>query len=100
MSIKAWNPRKAFSGKEQAAAMDDNILANLGSFSIEFTHLSHLTGDMRFYDAVQRTTNLLNEQQSKTKLPGLWPQRYDVVSNGIKQGNSFCLGEEADYTYE
>jgi mannosyl-oligosaccharide alpha-1,2-mannosidase len=100
MPVNTWNPRKAFKGEDEVAASDDNIMANLGSLTMEFTRLSQLTGDMRWFDAVQRITNLLDEQQHKTKLPGMWPQRYTVASNDFTQGNTFSLGAEADSTYE
>jgi mannosyl-oligosaccharide alpha-1,2-mannosidase len=100
MPVDRWNPQVGLSGAEQVADADDNILANMGSLSMEFTRLSQLTGDMRYFDAIQQITNLLDKQQSKTKMPGMWPQRYDVSGNDFTQGNSFPLGAEADSAYE
>jgi mannosyl-oligosaccharide alpha-1,2-mannosidase len=100
MPVNSWSPGLALNGSEQIAPIENNILANLGSLTMEFTHLSQLTGDMRYFDAVQRITNTLYEQQNKTKLPGLWPQRYDVQTTDFRSGNSFTLGAEADSTYE
>jgi mannosyl-oligosaccharide alpha-1,2-mannosidase len=55
---------------------------------------------MRYFEAVQRITNVLDEQQSKTKLPGMWPQRYNTVTTDFTEGTGFTLGAEADSAYE
>jgi hypothetical protein len=44
-------------------ASRNTFLADLGSLSLEFTRLSQLTGEPKFYDAVQHITHL----------PGRWP---------------------------
>ena len=36
------------------------IVAETGSLSLEFTRLSQLTGDMKYYDAVARLTDLFH----------------------------------------
>ena len=85
-------------GVEVAAG--DTLVAEIGSLSLEFTRLSQLTGDMKFFDAVQRITIHLSEQQMKTKLPGLFPitvnaREADFISNGV-----FTIGGMADSIYE
>jgi mannosyl-oligosaccharide alpha-1,2-mannosidase len=67
---------------------------------MEFTRLSQLTGDARFFDAIQRVSYRLAEQQPNTHLPGMWPQRYEVRNTDFTQGRSFSLGAEADSGYE
>ena len=94
-----WNAQLAFEGVPQSNNMD-GCLAELGSLTLEFTHLSQLTGDMRWYDAVQRITDLLDEQQNKTRLPGLWPRHVNLNTADFTERGDFALGAEADSAYE
>ena len=55
------------------------VLAEIGSLSMEFTRLTQLTNDNRYYDAIARITNELETIQTSTKLPGLWPSRLDAT---------------------
>lgn len=61
-------------------------LAELGSLSVEFTRLAQLTKEPRYYDAVARVTNGLEELQNRTSLPGLWPLQIDL--SGCKKPDS------------
>lgn len=61
------------------------VLAELGSLSVEFTRLTQITGESRFYDAIARITDALEEWQMKTNLPGLWPAEMDA--SGCKKPN-------------
>lgn len=99
MPITRWSAKKAATGKEQSAA-SEGIIAELASFSLEFTRLSQLTGDMRYYDAVVRVTTVLAEQQNSTKIPGLWPVGINVQKPDLTQDNLFSLGTMADSAYE
>ncbi|KAL1654506.1 hypothetical protein SLS61_003110 [Didymella pomorum] len=54
------------------------VLAEIGSLSMEFTRLSQLTGDQKYYDAIARITDLLEEFQANTRLPGMWPTYLDA----------------------
>jgi mannosyl-oligosaccharide alpha-1,2-mannosidase len=56
------------------------LIAEAASASVEFTRLSQLTGDMRYFDAISRVTNVLDEQQALTKLPGMWPISVNIGS--------------------
>jgi mannosyl-oligosaccharide alpha-1,2-mannosidase len=96
--IPRWSPRKALENAEQAVP-DTGTFAGFASLSMEFTRLSQLTGDLRYFDAVQRLTDILDKQQFTTKLPGMWPIRYDWQT-GTFNGNSFGLGASADSGYE
>ncbi len=94
-----WNLSKAARGRPQTA--DSTILlAELGSLTLEFTRLSQLTGDMRWYDAVHRITELLHEQQNATRLPGMWPMVIHGAKGDATLHASFTLGAMADSTYE
>jgi mannosyl-oligosaccharide alpha-1,2-mannosidase len=99
MPITRWDMRGAGEGKPQVAD-EQVLLAEIGSMTMEFTRLSQLTGDARFYDAVTRITRLLEEQQEKTKLPGMWPLVVNARNADFTQDNSFTLNSMADSTYE
>ena len=74
-------------------------LASIGSMSLEFTRLSQLTGDPKYYDAIAHITDELEKAQKNTKMPGLWP----VVVNAAElkfEGASFSAGARADSAYE
>jgi mannosyl-oligosaccharide alpha-1,2-mannosidase len=77
----------------------NTLLAELGSLSMEFTRLTQLTGDPKFFDAVQRVTNVLDAHQKTTKLPGLWPVTVDAERLEFSD-RRFTLGGMADSTYE
>lgn len=96
----AWRPREGLRGEEQYPREDDNIFANVASLSVEFTRLSQLTGDMRYFTVIQGLSDRLQEQQEKTRLPGLWPHRYNARKFDFTSGSRFTLGAEADSAYE
>ncbi|KAF2122501.1 class I alpha-mannosidase-like protein [Lophiotrema nucula] len=99
MPITRWDLNAAGEGKSQVA--DDTVLlAEIGSLSMEFTKLSKLTKDPKWYDAITRVTQVLEKQQDQTKIPGMWP----IVVNGKKpdftSDSGFSLAAMADSTYE
>ncbi|KAJ5168052.1 uncharacterized protein N7482_003646 [Penicillium canariense] len=53
-------------------------LAEIGSLSLEFTRLAQLTKEDKYYDAIARVTNRLEEFQDSTNIPGLWPVRVNA----------------------
>lgn len=84
-------------------------MAVLGSLSLEFTRLSQITGNDKYYDGIQRVMNELEKWQSVTQLPGMWPSMVDssFVNQSIAVGSPFTdsdelftLGALADSTYE
>lgn len=54
------------------------VLAELGSLSLEFTRLAQITKEPKYYDAVARITDALEEFQKRTRLPGMWPTYVDA----------------------
>ena len=54
------------------------VLAELGSLSMEFTRLAQLSGEPKYYDAIARITDALEEYQNSTRLPGMWPTYIDA----------------------
>ena len=84
-------------------------LATFGTLSLEFTRLSQITGNPKYFDAVQRIANELDKWQYNTVLPGMWPTMVntaledgDMAIGSPTQGGeeSFSLGALADSTYE
>lgn len=45
---------------------------------MEFTRLAQITGENKYYDAIARITNALEQFQNRTNLPGLWPTNLDA----------------------
>ena len=45
---------------------------------MEFTYLSQLTGESKYYDAIARITDNLEDYQNRTRLPGMWPTYFDA----------------------
>ncbi|KAF2200976.1 seven-hairpin glycosidase [Delitschia confertaspora ATCC 74209] len=70
-----WRPTFA-SNKHRAS--NRVVLAEIGSLSMEFTRLAQLTGEPKYYDAIARITDALEESQGKTRLPGMWPVNLDA----------------------
>jgi len=90
--------KEVLEGGDQTAS-ENTLIAEIGSLSLEFTRLSQLTGDMKYFDAVLRVLEKLEAAQSETKLPGLWP----TVMNAKRitfQSTGFTLGAMADSLYE
>jgi mannosyl-oligosaccharide alpha-1,2-mannosidase len=74
-----WRPQFA-SQKHRASARV--VLAEIGSLSMEFTRLAQLTGEHKYYDAIARITDNLEEFQNNTKLAGMWPTYLDASGCG------------------
>ena len=81
-------------------ASNGALLAEIGSLTLEFTRLSQLTGDARFFDAVQRISDELEQQQMSTKLPGMWPVIVNARDLDFGSDTGYTLGAMADSTYE
>jgi mannosyl-oligosaccharide alpha-1,2-mannosidase len=74
-----WRPDFA---SQKHRASQNVVLAEIGSLSMEFTRLAQLTGEHKYYDAVARITDNLEEFQKKTPLPGMWPVHLDASGCG------------------
>ncbi|KAI9728548.1 MAG: hypothetical protein M1834_007687 [Cirrosporium novae-zelandiae] len=94
-----WKWKTAASGGLQEAD-SAVLLAELGSLTLEFTRLSQLTRNPKYFDAVQRITNHFDEQQEITKLPGMWPVVVDAKVPSFQEDTSFSLSAMADSLYE
>lgn len=75
-----WKPAFAFEPKR---ASTHSGIAELGTLSMEFTRLAQLTGRDKYYDAVARITDALEEWQNREDdtapaIPGIFPQNVDL----------------------
>lgn len=95
MPLTRWRPVYATSGSAQKA--EDAVLsAEMGSFCLEFTRLTQLTGDTKYYDAADRITNKLHAAQMKTRLPGMFNLVFDAKHMRFAEGGTFKLGAMID----
>lgn len=99
MPIARWNFHEAKAGKAQISS-DWVLVSEVGSLTLEFTRLSQVTGDGKYFDAVQRVMDQFDLQQNLTKLPGLWPIVIDTRNLDFTKDASFTLGGMADSLYE
>ncbi|KAF1843812.1 glycoside hydrolase family 47 protein [Cucurbitaria berberidis CBS 394.84] len=74
-----WRPQFA---SQRHRASPRVVLAEIGSLSMEFTRLAQLTGEHKYYDAIARITDHLEEFQNNTRLPGMWPTYLDASGCG------------------
>jgi mannosyl-oligosaccharide alpha-1,2-mannosidase len=98
MPVCRWQWKKAAIGGSLEAA-ETTLLAEFGSLTLEFTRLSQLTGDNKYFDAVQRVTSHMNLGQNSTSIPGLWPTVVNAKKPAFEY-NHFTFGGMADSTYE
>ncbi|RFU29244.1 hypothetical protein B7463_g7103, partial [Scytalidium lignicola] len=99
LPITRWDFRTAAGGAKQEAG-SSVIVSELGSLTLEFTRLSQITGDPKYYDAVQRVMNVFEKQQSKTKLPGMWPIVVNAKNSDFTDYGGFTIGGMEDSLYE
>ena len=99
LPVTRWDFKAAVKGGPQ---LPDPItlLAELGSLSLEFARLSLVTGDPKYYDAIQHITELFHRSQMGTKVPGLWPIVVDAAGEDFDAGSDYSLAGMADSMYE
>ena len=93
-----WEWKKSALGGEIVPSTN-SLLAEIGSLTVEFTRLSQLTGDFRYFDAVQRISEEMAFYQNTTAIPGLWPTIVNARDISFDY-NHFTMGGMADSTYE
>jgi len=99
MPVPRWKWADGMHGVPQETT-HHAISAEVGSLCLEFTRLSQLTGDMRYYDAIARITDIFYTQQDKSALPGMWPVIINVAGEDFHSNYDFSLGAMADSLYE
>ncbi len=92
------NFEKARAGTQEAGTNDAS--ASPCSLSLEFARLSQLTGDPKYYDAIDRVMKFLARSQDNTTMPGMWPTLLDFRDERADKGDAFTLGALADSLYE
>lgn len=75
-------------------------IAEIGSLTLEFTRLSQLSKDPKYFDAVQRISDHFYMQQNHTKLPGMWPLSINSKTLAFEEDNTFSVGAMSDSMYE
>ena len=98
MPVTRWYWQQALEGAQQKAG-SATLIAEIGSLTLEFTRLSQLTGNLKYYDAVKRILDEFEKVQTHTSLPGLWPTLMNADTLSF-QDNSYTLGGMADSWYE
>ncbi|OTA70141.1 glycoside hydrolase family 47 protein [Hypoxylon sp. EC38] len=74
--------------------------ASVTSSCLEFTRLAQITGENKYYDAIDRITRHLELTQNSTRLPGIWPTFFNMENLDFVSGDDFTLGALADSLYE
>jgi mannosyl-oligosaccharide alpha-1,2-mannosidase len=99
MPLTRWDIEAGRKGAEQPAS-EGALVAEVGSLSLEFTRLSQLTGNPKYFDAISRITEVLDDHQGLTNLPGLWPVLVNARDQIFYKDAGFTLGGMADSLYE
>lgn len=92
------NFNDARNGRQVAGTHDPS--ASPSSLSLEFTRLAQLTGDNKYYDAIDRVRAFLARTQDQSLLPGMWPTAINFQLEEVLSDSSFTLGALADSLYE
>jgi mannosyl-oligosaccharide alpha-1,2-mannosidase len=108
MPILRWDFDAAAKGMPQTAAQSTVLIAEIGSLSMELTRLSMVTGNPKWFDAVQRITEHMAASQDKSAIPGLWPITVNAArtifhrpaGERTKNTGIFTLGAMTDSAYE
>lgn len=98
MPITHWDSHRAERQEEQLAE-EAAFPSELSSFILEFTRLSQITGDQRYFNAAHQVMTRLELAQDLSRLPGMWP----VVLNAraeMADSDTFTMGPEADSLYK
>lgn len=103
LPISRWDFHAAILGKEDQSPSNHVVLSEIGSLCLEFTHLSQLTNDPKWYDATARIMDLFHAQQYKSLLPGLWPtivNSRDAEFFSREESQVYSLAALSDSLYE
>ena len=81
--------------------VESNVVsASPGTITLEFSRLSQITGDSKYYSAVSKVMDVFYENQNKTRLPGMWPMYVSMSEPDVTAGYQFTIGGNADSMYE
>jgi mannosyl-oligosaccharide alpha-1,2-mannosidase len=76
------------------------VSASPGTITLEFSRLSQITGDDKYYAAVSHLMDVFHQGQNKTQLPGMWPMYVSMSTKDVVSGAQFTIGGNADSLYE
>jgi mannosyl-oligosaccharide alpha-1,2-mannosidase len=99
MPITRWDWVNGYLNEKQEAP-SQVLSAELGSLSLEFTRLSQLSGDPKYFDAIQRITNKFEKHQNGTAIPGLFPILINAFDENFGVYRTFTFGGMSDSFYE
>lgn len=75
------------------AGVDNVIIAQIASLSLEFIRLSQVAHDLSYAAHIQAVTDQLEATQNNTLLPGMWPIQANCTGTHLTfQDGSFSLG--------
>ncbi|KAK3336077.1 glycoside hydrolase [Cercophora scortea] len=74
--------------------------AAVGSLSLEFTRLSQITGDPKYYSVIDNIKTAFERTQDTTTLPGMWPTYIDLRNGFQVTEGTYSLGAMSDSAYE
>lgn len=100
MPISRWKMNAAARQNLLQEAGNSVLVAEIGSLTLEFTRLSQLSQDDRYYDAIQRIMDVFDAQQNWTNIPGLWPTVVNAKTMDFRSSSMFTIGGMADSLYE
>ncbi|KAJ5202031.1 uncharacterized protein N7498_006694 [Penicillium cinerascens] len=98
MPITHWDLHRAARQEEQLAE-EVASASELGSFILEFTRLSQITGDHKYFNAAQQVMFRLERLQDLSKLFGMWPVALNARAE-LTDGDLFTMGPETDSLYK
>ncbi|GAB1317448.1 hypothetical protein MFIFM68171_07658 [Madurella fahalii] len=76
------------------------VSASPGTLGLEMTRLAQITGDAKFFDAVERVMEVFEKGQGETRIPGLWPVYVSMEAMDVVNGTAFGIAGGADSLYE
>lgn len=86
--------------KQGTQTADDRMSgAAGGTLCMEFTRLSQITRDPKYYDATERITSFFRRFQNDTAIPGMWPIWMNYRDEGMLP-SSYSIAGSADSLYE
>lgn len=82
MPVLYYNWKPAYASQPKRASVRAGV-AEFGTLSMEFTRLAQLTGEDKYYDAIARITDALDEWQNREDdtaplLAGIFPENIDA----------------------
>lgn len=76
------------------------VSASPGTITLEFSRLSQITGDDKYYAVVSQLMDVFHDGQNATQLPGMWPMYVSMNKKDVVRGHQFTIGGNADSLYE